>query len=352
MDALGLTFDELLQRLQPSAAATRKLRAAYRDLFSGVVPDDSSLAADVLPIAQQSSDGELVKFTQRTPDDLEIESVVVPMERSGRRWKTLCVSSQIGCGRGCAFCETAQLGLLRNLTAGEIVGQFVAARRHFGEIRNVVFMGMGEPFDNFDAVTQAIRVLNDRRGASLGRERIKVSTVGRVEGIRRFGRLGWRRITLAISLNAPNDRIRSQIMPINRLDPMPRLRSTLLEYPGADRRWFMIEYVLLPGVNDATDHARELADYLRPLRSVVNVIPYNPRRESPWRSPTTAEIRRFTTALADAGQVCKLRVTKGLARMAACGQLGNRSLSRPPAVHPGYEAGGTKGRTSYLRLAT
>ncbi len=328
MNALGLTFDELLLRQQPFAATTPSLRSAYRALFSGAVPTDSLLAADVLPISQRLPDGELVKFTQRTNDGLEIESVVVPMQRSGRHWKTLCVSSQIGCARGCAFCETAQLGLLRNLTAAEIVGQYVAARRHFGEIRNVVFMGMGEPFDNFEAVAQAIRVLHDRRGASLGRERIKVSTVGRVAGIRRFGRLGWRRITLAVSLNAPNDQIRSQIMPINQLDPMPRLRSALLEYPGADRRWFMIEYVLLPGINDAADHARELAEYLRPLRCVVNVIPYNPRRDSPWRAPTTAEIRRFTTALADAGQVCKLRITKGLTQMAACGQLGNRSLSR------------------------
>lgn len=328
MDPLGLTFDEILLQLRPSVAATPALRSAYRGLFSGEAASDGPLAAEILPITRQLPDGELVKFIQRTSDGLEIESVVVPMQRHGRRWKTLCVSSQIGCARGCVFCETAQLGLLRNLTAAEIVGQFVAARRGFGEIRNVVFMGMGEPFDNFDAVVQALRVLNDRSGASLGRERLKVSTVGRVEGIRRFGALGWRRITLAVSLNAPNDEIRSRIMPVNRLDPMSRLREALLAYPGGRRRYFMIEYVLLPGVNDAPGHAHELAEFLRPLRCVVNVIPYNPRRGSPWRAPTTEEVRQFTAALAGAGQVCKLRITKGLELMAACGQLGNRALAR------------------------
>src|SRR5262249_15844296 len=162
---------------------------------------------------------------QKTSDGLEIESVIIPMGGRTRSWKTLCVSSQIGCGRGGVFCETAQLGLLRNLSADEIVGQVVAARRVFGtDVRNVVFMGLCEPVDNFENVIQAIRVLNDPSGISIAKGRITVSTVGRVDGIGRLAALRWRRLNLAVSLNAPNDEIRSQIMPINRTDSMAALR--------------------------------------------------------------------------------------------------------------------------------
>jgi 23S rRNA (adenine2503-C2)-methyltransferase len=389
MNLLGMTFDEVRSAVKPRTHEVKALRAAYRRLLRGETPvRESSLAptepgiasrlsesekesggkvereripvpaggrwtdllhADVLPIVRRLDDGELVKFIQQTPDGLEIESVVVPMQRRGRSWKTLCVSSQVGCARACEFCETGRLGLLRNLSAAEIVGQFVAARRELlgvvpassqcvapansrcaynDSIRNVVFMGMGEPLDNFDAVVQAVRVLTDRAGLSLGQERIKISTVGRISGIRRLGELGWRRVTLAVSLNAPNDEIRSRLMPINRLEPMAALRDALLAYPRRSHFYFMIEYVLIPGVNDAPAHARELADYLRPLPTVVNVIPYNPRPDSPWPAPTEAAISGFLDALSAAGQICKRRLTKGRDQMAACGQLGNRDLRR------------------------
>ncbi len=338
VDVLGLTFKEVLERRRPLPQHVRTLRAEYRGLLTcqpvetidcpdHSLPPFEAIGADLLPVVRHIQDGDLTKFIQRTHDGLEIESVMVPMQRYGREWKTLCVSSQIGCARGCLFCETGQLGFLRNLTAGEIVGQVVAARREFGvRVRNVVFMGMGEPFDNFDSVIQAVRVLLDRSGLSFAAERIAISTVGRTEGIRKLASLGWRRINLAISLNAPNDEIRHQIMPVNRLEPMAALREALLAYPLRKCQFFMIEYVLIPGVNDRQEDARELVEYLRPVKSVVNVIPYNPRRDSPWPAPTEESVVRFLGWLQGAGQVCKRRLTKGREHMAACGQLGNRAL--------------------------
>ncbi len=322
-----MTFDEV-RAARAGVRDLKSLRAAYRTAFADPKPA-GPLHADPLPIVRQVRDGELTKLVQRTADGLEIESVVVPMRRRGRNWHTLCVSSQLGCAWGCAFCETGQLGLLRNLSPAEIVGQVVGAQRLTGgRVRNVVFMGMGEPLDNFDNVAQALRVLFDPGGLSFSRERVRISTVGRTEGLRRLAATGWRRIDVAVSLNAPNDEIRSQIMPVNRLEPMYRLRDALLAYPLRNCQFFMIEYVLIPGVNDAPEHAAELAAYLRPLRCVLNVIPYNPRQASPWPAPGDEQVTRFIERVDQAGQRCTRRLTKGRAQMAACGQLGNRALRR------------------------
>lgn len=336
MDVLGLTFHEVAEAVHAKPHELKPLRACYRALVHGTSPSAGStrpaawsLEADVRPVVQTHPDGDLIKFVQRTRDGLETESVVVPMQRYGKSWKSLCVSSQVGCARGCAFCETAQLGLVRNLTTSEILSQVAAAQRDFGDVRNVVFMGMGEPLDNYDNVIQAVRVLTDRAGLSFATARITISTVGRVASIRRLAQLGWRRLNVAVSLNAPNDAIRSQIMPVTRTDPMASLREALLEYPLRNCQFFMIEYVLIPGLNDAREHALELAEYLRPVKSVVNVIPYNPRRESPWPAPPEESVVNFMRWLTDAGQMCKRRLTKGRDQMAACGQLGNRALARP-----------------------
>jgi 23S rRNA (adenine2503-C2)-methyltransferase len=335
MNVLGMTFDELADAASPRPGAVRPLRDAYKQFMRGettevtIARSSVTLKAEVHPVVRHQRDGELIKFVQGTPDGLEIESVIVPMYRATRTWKSLCVSSQIGCARGCAFCETARLGLLRQLSAAEIVGQVVAARREFSaQIRNVVFMGMGEPLDNFDAVVQAIRILSDRSGPSIGKSQICISTAGRIEGIRRLAELGWRRLNLAVSLNAPNDEIRSRLMPINAREPMAALREALLAYPLRSCQFFMIEYVLIRGVNDAREHALELAEYLRPVKCCVNVIPYNPRPDSTFEAPAEQGVQDFLSWLQEAGQFCKRRLTKGQERMAACGQLGNRSLVR------------------------
>lgn len=330
---LGSTFDAWSASRGVRPHQLPAARAAYRAVFLG--PTDPDCPADrPNPIVRETRDGELIKFVQRAHDGLETESVIIPMGGGNRSWKTVCVSSQVGCARGCVFCETAQLGLLRNLSVPEIVGQIVAARRFLGaDVRNVVFMGMGEPMDNFDSVVQAVRVLNDTVGFSIARGRITISTVGRTDGIRRLAALGWRRINLAVSLNAPNDEIRSQIMPINRTDNMAALREAMLAFPGRRGAAIMVEYVLIPGVNDATEHARELAAYIRPVRCSVNVIPYNPRKDSPWPAPTEDSVASFMQILQSEGIFCKRRVTKGRDLMAACGQLGNRAFARP-SVRP------------------
>ncbi|MFH1417228.1 MAG: 23S rRNA (adenine(2503)-C(2))-methyltransferase RlmN [Planctomycetota bacterium] len=337
MDVLALTFDQVASTVRPpkgNLRALRDLRAAYRRLVRGESEEERLesgfvLQAAVHPVARHNREGELVKFVQQTTDGYEIESVIVPMRRRGKSWRSLCVSSQIGCARGCVFCETARLGLRRQLSASEIVGQVVAARRIFdADIRNVVFMGMGEPFDNLDEVIRAIEILCDRSGLSFGKSQLRISTAGRADGLRRLAALGWRRLNIAVSLNAPNDEIRSRIMPINRVEPMAALRQAMLEYPLRNCQFFMIEYVLIPGVNDAPEHARELAAYLKPIPSCVNVIPCNPRRDSPFEAPDDETVQRFLGTLRDAGQYCKARVTKGRSHMAGCGQLGNRALAR------------------------
>ena len=307
--------------------------------------DAAATAGATLPVSRVQADGDAVKFCLRTADGHEIESVIVPMgaEVEGRdqRWRTLCVSSQIGCARECAFCQTARMGLIRNLTADEIVAQVDAARQHLGaDVRNVVFMGMGEPLDNFENVVAAITRWHEDRARQIPRRRVTVSTAGRCAGIRRLAALRWRRLNLAVSLNAPNDEIRSRIMPINRLEPMAALREAIAAYPVRAGGHVLIEYVMIRGLNDAAEHARQLVEYLRgpvepasrrcghegptaPLRTCVNLIPYNPCAGLPYEPSPEEAVVRFQLLLMEAGQMAFRRNPKGRQVMAACGQLGN-----------------------------
>jgi 23S rRNA (adenine2503-C2)-methyltransferase len=297
--------------------------------MSAVALPLSPPAGALLPVVHTRIEGDVIKFCQKTYDGLEIESVIIPMGARQNTWRTLCVSSQIGCARGCTFCQTAQMGLLRNLTVAEILGQVAAARQIFGaDVRNVVFMGMGEPMDNLDNVIASIVAMHDDRVHQIPRRRITVSTVGKCEGIRRLGRLGWRRLNLAVSLNASNDEIRSRIMPINRLEPMAALREAIASYPVRAGGHVLIEYVMIRGVNDRLEHARELVAYLAGLHTVINLIPYNPREESPFEPPDESSLVAFQAAVMEAGQLIFRRNTKGRSAMAACGQLGNLELRR------------------------
>jgi 23S rRNA (adenine2503-C2)-methyltransferase len=284
-------------------------------------------------ISSPAPAGQTYKFLMRLKDGLETESVVIPM----RHYKSLCISSQVGCKMGCTFCETAQMGLLRSLDAGEIVSQVWAARHLLQEpVENLVFMGMGEPMDNLEQVLQAIRIISDQRGLNIPQTSITISTVGHVDGIRRLTALaksppplGFSRIRLAVSLNAPNDSIRKQIMPVNIKWPMAELKQALRDFPlGRKGDFIFMEYVLIPGVNDAREHALEVAEYLRGLTTCVNLIPYNPRLQSPYGRPEREGVVQFYRWLMEAGQYCRVRGTKGQDTMAACGQLGNRALKR------------------------
>lgn len=363
LDILSLTRAQLashLGRLNTKSARAHKgvfhADALFRDLYrhARLAPEtlpafaDNPMLADAvrsaftlnLPeLAGREGNQETYKFLLKldTPGatrPLESESVVIPMKHH----KTLCVSSQVGCKMGCRFCETAQMGFLRNLTAGEIVAQVFTARHVLGEpIENVVFMGMGEPTDNLDAVMTAIRILSDQHGFGIPLRSITVSTVGSVPGILRLADAarsparegGLRGLRLAVSLNAPDDDVRDALMPVNRMHDMDALRAAFLQWPLPRPGDFILaEYVLIAGVNDSPEHARRLAAYLRGTPTCVNLIPYNPRRESPYARPTPERVTAFFRLLLESGQYTRIRGTKGDTAMAACGQLGNRGLAR------------------------
>jgi 23S rRNA (adenine2503-C2)-methyltransferase len=250
----------------------------------------------------------------------------------GEERATLCISSQVGCKMGCRFCETGRMGLLRNLTAAEIVAQVLVARHRLGlSFRNLVFMGMGEALDNADAVLEALEVLCDQRGLSFSQERITVCTVGHVEGIARLAATGYRRLNLSVSLNAPDQRLRAELMPIARRHDLDELQAALRAYRPRRNFALGVNYCLLPGINDRREDAAGVARFCAPLeRVMVNVIPYNPGGDPIAPVPTEDGIDRFIGFLREEGLPVRRRVTKGRSVMAACGQLGNTSLRRKP----------------------
>ncbi|HSX03992.1 MAG TPA: 23S rRNA (adenine(2503)-C(2))-methyltransferase RlmN [Rhabdochlamydiaceae bacterium] len=261
----------------------------------------------------------VVKFLLKMEGMLS-ESVIIPMKTG----TTLCVSSQIGCAMGCAFCETGKMGLRKQLSAEEIIAQMFYAVHHFGaNVRNIVFMGMGEPMDNWDNVKKAIHVLTDPHGFGLGPSRITVSTSGHVEGIYRLMEEMDPALNLAVSLNAPEDAIRRRIMPVNKRWNMTQLKEAMVAYCTHPRRKILIEYVLLRGINDSIEQASQVADYLQGLKVKVNLIPYNPQRRGPFAPPSQEILEQFRDYLKGRGYQVLLRQTKGQKIRAACGQLGN-----------------------------
>jgi 23S rRNA (adenine2503-C2)-methyltransferase len=298
--------------------AFNNARALLKDIIS--LTDFS-----VLPLKNQKDDGQTGKFLLTTAPNLEIESVLIPMQAGG----TLCVSSQVGCRLGCAFCETGRMGLLKSLPAEEIVSQLFVARFQLNfEVRNIVFMGMGEPFDNYDAVMQAFRILTDPHGFALGRNHITVSTSGCVDGIYRLLEEKGEIPHLAVSLNAPNDAIRQKLMPINRKHSMTELYAGMKAFCEKTGNTILVAYVLLKGQNDSLEYAQELAEYLRGLNVKINLIPYNPQSRDRFQPSDEGVIEAFSIKLRDLGYQTLIRQTKGQKIMAACGQLGNLDLRR------------------------
>lgn len=287
-------------------------------------------------VEEQLDSGSTAKAVYATADGYEVETVLIPMRYhpdGSVAAYSQCLSSQVGCRMGCTFCETGRMGLIRNLTAAEIVSQVVTARTRMGwEARNLVFMGMGEALDNWDALHQALQVLTDRSGLGYGQDRITICTSGHAEGIRRLAAMGWKRLNLSISLNSAEDRQRSRMMPVNRTTPLGDLQALLAEY--RQRRNFVlgVNYCLIPGLNDGREDATRIADFCRPLgRALLNLIPYNPGSVPIARAPEEAEVVRFVGWLREDGVSVRRRVTKGRSIMAACGQLGNVALrSRKP----------------------
>ena len=249
----------------------------------------------------------------------QIEAVFMP--REGRQ--TICISTQAGCAVDCHFCLTAQLGLIRNLTAGEIVGQVLVAleenREHLAPQTNVVLMGQGEPLLNYDATLAAVRILLDPKGVALAPRHVTLSTSGIVPGIVRLGQEKIRP-SLAISLNASSDEQRNALMPINRKYPLDVLLEACRKYPLRPREYFTFEYVLLGGVNDTPEDARRVVRLIANIRAKVNLIPWNPGN-LPYRSPAAESIEEFQRILLDKGVPTFVRYSRGQDVFAACGQL-------------------------------
>lgn len=248
-----------------------------------------------------------------------IETVFIPDE--GRN--TLCISSQVGCSLACSFCSTARQGFNRNLTAAEIIGQLWVAQHHMGtecRISNVVLMGMGEPLLNFTPVLTATRLMQDDFAYGLSKRRVTLSTSGIVPALERLAEVSD--IALAVSLHAPDDALRDELVPINQKYPIRELLEACKRYVGTEnRRRVTFEYVMLDGVNDTPEHARRLARLLRNVPAKVNLIPFNPFPGSPYRRSKPHNVQRFSQIIQDAGLVSTTRRTRGDDIDAACGQL-------------------------------
>ena len=271
--------------------------------------------------------GRTTKILSRLDDGREVESVLIPMR--GGAHHIICVSSQVGCRMGCTFCQTARMGLVRQLGAHEIVGQVLAAAVHTGITpRNLVFMGMGEPLDNLDAVAAAVEVLTDTNGLRLAARHITISTVGRVDQFPRLAELGLLRVNLAVSLSAAEDVLRSSLMPVNRTWNLSTLRAALGGLALPRGRHLLISYVLIDGVNDSPAAAEALVRWLSGLPALVNLIPLNPIPGNAQRPAQPPAVAQFRQQLLAAGVPVRLRQTKGDGVMAACGQLGT---ARRPA---------------------
>lgn len=269
----------------------------------------------------ESTDG-TVKFLLELHDGESIETVLIPEKTH----YTQCLSTQAGCAMGCTFCRTGLMGLTRNLSHGEILGQILVARNYLEttatclKLRNLVFMGMGEPLMNYNNLLHSLESLHHPQGLDFSTRRVTVSTVGIVPGILEFGRAGMG--ALAVSLHAPTQELREQIMPkAARALPLDKLMEVLRKYPLDHRETITFEYVLLGGVNDTPQHARELVRLISHVKSKVNLIAYNESPGLPYMAPKAEDVEKFQKILWDKSITVTLRKSKGRDIFAACGQL-------------------------------
>ena len=295
------------------------LRAALADQFA-------LFASNI--VRHQVAEDRTEKLLLQLSDGQHVECVL--MRETSRR--TVCISTQVGCGMGCTFCASGLLGLSRNLTTGEIVEQILYIDRLLDKderITNVVVMGIGEPLANLPSLLPALATLNENGGFGIGARRITVSTVGLPEKIRELAEFG-KPFNLAVSLHAPNDALRDQIVPVNSNTGIAKILAAADDYFNRTGRRVTYEYVLLGGTNDSVEHARELSALLRGRVAHVNLIPMNEVSELPFDSPSLPRTTRFTTVLEDAGIPVTVRKRKGADIDAACGQL--RLQSETPTV--------------------
>jgi 23S rRNA (adenine2503-C2)-methyltransferase len=272
-----------------------------------------------------SKDGS-IKYLLELDDGAEVESVWMPSESR----KTLCLSTQVGCRLNCSFCLTASLGLKRNLTAGEIIGQHLAINAEQKEedrITNIVFMGMGEPLDNLGPVVDALRLMISPQAMKISTRKVTVSTSGLVDKMKAFQEEDLA-INLAISLNASDNATRDRLMPINKKYPIEVLIDCLKEYPLKPTRRHTIEYVMLAGINDSDEDAKRLAVWLKGVPSKINLIPFNSFESSEYRPPSKERVLKFQNYLIEQNFSAFIRQNRATDILGACGQLASQSASK------------------------
>ena len=344
IDLLGLPFDQLEKALTLWGVGKNQAKRVFRGLHvkrqslqeieslgrhARVIAEHSEIAQTKLIAAVQSPDG-TEKLLLELHDGAKIEAVLLPMRRE--RY-TLCVSTQVGCAMACTFCATGTLGLKRTLSAGEVVAQVYQAFQYVQskgkkvkleerkKLSHLVFMGMGEPLHYYERTRAALKVLLGQHGLSFAARQVTVSTVGLVPAMQRFAHDFEGKVQLALSLHAGRDETRQKIMPIAKKWPLAKLKDTLLNHPLPGRRVLMLEYVVLPGINDSPEELDAVAEFCKGLRALVNLIPFNPFKNSPFRSPSEAEVFAIDQGLKQRGVPCSIRVTRGQDKSGACGQL-------------------------------
>jgi len=344
---LDISLEHLTQRLEtwgePQFRAQQIWQAIYHDLATS--PDEITTLPKLLreklkaeftlgslsPAAEaRSSDGQTRKRLFRLPDGKSIEAVLMGYEKR----RTTCISTQAGCAMGCVFCATGQMGFRRHLRAGEIVEQVLWFARELkakgDRLTNIVVMGMGEPFHNYEATMAAVDLLNDPAGFNFGARRITLSTVGLAPMIERFA-AERRQVNLAVSLHAATDELRSELLPINKKYPLDVLFEAVRKYYALTKRRVTFEWALIQGKNDTAAQARALADLAVGLPCHVNVIPLNPTRDYAGQATTRERAAAFKAALESCGLPCTIRVRRGIDINAGCGQLAveEQTVPRP-----------------------
>lgn len=285
--------------------------------------------------SEESKDGS-IKYLFELLDGMKIESVLLPMKKelideNGKIIKharyTICVSSQVGCKSGCSFCLTAKGGLRRNLSAGEIVGQILWIKKHnnipYERRVNIVYMGMGEPLDNLKNVSKAVKILADNDALAISPRRQTISTSGLAKQIIELGNMNLG-VLLAISLHAVNDELRTKLMPINKAYNIASIMDAVRAFPIDQRKRVLFEYLLIDGLNDKIEHAKELVKLLNGIKAKVNLILFNPHEGSEYKRPSIENAVKFQDYLSAKGVTCTIRESKGLDISAACGQLKER----------------------------
>lgn len=348
---LDLTKEELANKVKPSFRAKQIYQWIYQkhvDRFEEMknlpkelrVKLEEEYVLEPLKIvkAEKSQDGS-VKYLFACQDGYTVETVLLPMkreeiDREGKIVKeakyTVCVSSQVGCKIGCAFCLTAKGGFKRNLTPGEIVAQVLKIKKEHNIAHNrrvnIVYMGMGEPLDNLENVAKAVKIFNDLDGLAIGSRRQTISTSGLSHQIEKLGEMNLG-VLLAISLHAVDDKLRQELMPINKAYNIESVIKAVKAFPIDQRKRVMFEYLVMKGLNDNIESAKKLVKLLHGIKAKVNLIYFNPYPGSPFQRPDVKTVENFRNYLNDHGIICTIRESKGLDISAACGQLKEKSAN-------------------------